>query len=74
MTPRRSDDPAAQARENEAPSASEYWDEARRRAARPAEIRRDPTSSDTNSRSEDDPVDPEDTDRCPTCGNGDTRS
>jgi hypothetical protein len=49
MTPKRSDDPAAREREQHAPAPSEYWDEERRHAAIPAEIRRDPASRRTNS-------------------------
>lgn len=49
MAPKRSDDHAAREREENAPSASEYWGEERRRAARPAGIRRDPASEQTNS-------------------------
>ncbi|MCG7308565.1 hypothetical protein [Brachybacterium sp. ACRRE] len=72
MTPKRSDDPAAREREEHAPAPSDYWDEERRHAAIPAEIRIDPTSRRTDSEESESDCDASEESPEPSRGNADT--
>jgi hypothetical protein len=72
MAPKRSDDPEAQDLAAQSPPASEYWDADRRRAARPAEIRRDPGESSTDSVRDGASCDPADESAGTTSEDGDT--
>ncbi|MFE5775413.1 hypothetical protein [Brachybacterium sp. NPDC056505] len=72
MTPKRSDDPAAREREEHAPAPSDYWDEERRHAAIPAEIRLDPGSRRTNSEESESDCDASEESPEPSSGNADT--